>query len=390
MTTTADMAAAPRQLTARTHDEARFAERPPPLTQYLQHAVNRSRRNPLGMVREYRRLARGRGKLTLREYIQYGVYDPSHNDDRRGRFVSESLHWPITRACCDMTWQATTEDKWLCACLLARAGLPAPDVLAVVDRTNRTFPGTRTIGTAAQLRDLAVAFGGDGSPIFCKPNRGIASFGAFVITEAEPNRLRVDGRGWMDYGACLDELIGQQTYLLQPVQRNHAFLERFTNRLATVRVYVLRTDGDAKLPFAVLKMAHPRNVADNFWRPGNLACDVDPENGAIRTARTKDPFGTTDHVDHPVSGHRLVGETIPGWRRVVDLVRNVSPLFAPVRYQSMDIAILADGPTVIEVNTGGAFNLPQLASGRGFLSDAVLEFLGRQLALGSVRRPLTA
>ena len=41
----------------------------------------------------------------------------------------------------------------------------------------------------------------------------------------------------------------------------------------------------------------------------------------------------------------------------------------------MDVAILADGPTVIEVNTGGAFNLPQLASGRGFLCDTVLDFL---------------
>ena len=77
-----------------------------------------------------------------------------------------------------------------------------------------------------------------------------------------------------------------------------------------------------------------------------------------------------------MSGHRLVNETIPSWERVVDLVRDVSAVFAPVRYQSMDIAILADGPSVIEVNTGGAFSLPQLAAGRGFLSDAVLEFLG--------------
>lgn len=96
----------------------------------------------------------------------------------------------------------------------------------------------------------------------------------------------------------------------------------------------------------------------------------------IRTARTKDTFGSTDHVHHPVSGQRIVDETIPGWSRVVDLVRDVSSLFAPVRYQSMDIAILPGGPTVIEVNTGGAFNLPQLASGCGFLSDTVLEFLG--------------
>ena len=39
----------------------------------------------------------------------------------------------------------------------------------------------------------------------------------------------------------------------------------------------------------------------------------------------------------------------------------------------MDIAILEEGPSVIEVNSGGAFNIVQLAGGRGFLADEVLE-----------------
>ena len=40
----------------------------------------------------------------------------------------------------------------------------------------------------------------------------------------------------------------------------------------------------------------------------------------------------------------------------------------------MDIAITADGPVLIEINTGGGFDLPQLASGEGFLSDEVANF----------------
>jgi hypothetical protein len=40
----------------------------------------------------------------------------------------------------------------------------------------------------------------------------------------------------------------------------------------------------------------------------------------------------------------------------------------------MDIALTSDGPMLIEINTGGGFDLPQLASGRGFLTDDVCEF----------------
>ena len=365
----------PRLQNARERDEREFNTTKPPLTQYLQHAVIASGRNPLSMAREYLKLPRGRGRVTLQEYVQFAMYKASFNDDDRSRFLSEALHWPITRACCDMTWQATTEDKWLCAQILGVAGLPVPPTLAVIDKADRTFPGTRTLRSAPQLGDLVYSHCRDERSLFCKPNCGIASFGTFIVTEAEPSRLYVDGEGWMDYDACLHEFVGNETYLLQPLQRNHPLVGRYTDRLATVRVYVLRSDAGVKLPFAILKMAAPEHSADNFWRPGNLACDIDPATGVIRRARTKDLFGTTDHAEHPGSGIPLVGQTLPLWDQVVALVLESSSIFAPIRYQSMDIAIQKDGPVVIEINTGGAFNLPQLATGQGFLTDEVLEFL---------------
>ena len=128
------------------------------------------------------------------------------------------------------------------------------------------------------------------------------------------------------------------------------------------------------IPFAVLKLPSRDNVADQFWRPGNIACDVDPDTGKILRARTKDRLGTADHEIHPTTGVPLVGETLPMWDRVIALARTCAPVFAPVRYQSMDIAISGDGPVLIEINTGGGFDLPQLASGRGFLTDEVREF----------------
>ena len=75
------------------------------------------------------------------------------------RFVTNNLHWPITRACCDMTCQGMTEDKWLCASLLGQAEIRVPETLAVIDAGPRTYPGTLKIATAAGglrgLRDRA-------------------------------------------------------------------------------------------------------------------------------------------------------------------------------------------------------------------------------------------
>ena len=328
----------------------------------------------MSIAREYIPLARGRGRVTLPEYVQYGIYDPSLSRDDRSRFISEALHWPIVRRCNDITWEAATEDKWLCAQILGCAGVRVPAMLAVIDTSDRTFPGTRTIRTERELRDLFMSYCRGGASVFCKPNGGIASFGAFIVDAAESEGLHVVGEGFMGYDVCLAEFVGGECYVAQEILANHPFLARYSDRLATVRVYMLRTEGGVRLPFAALKVAAPDEIADNYWRPGGLACDIDPQTGAIRTARTKDTFGTTAHDVHPETGAALVGEVLPMWDRVVSLARECSSIFGPVRYASMDVAVLADGPAVVEVNTGGAFNIPQLASGRGFLTDEVLEF----------------
>jgi len=349
-------------------DSARAA-----LIEYLRHAQKMSGRRPLELIREFFRLARGSGRLTWTEYVQYGVYDNTrYSPDEQSRFLTNTLHWPITHVCCDMTWQATTEDKWLCSHILARAGIRVPETLAVIDKTGRSYPGTHKISTAAQLRDFMMS--GDTLPLFGKENRGICSFGAFLADDADEYAVSLKGHGRIGYDACMDEFAGETTYLLQRLETNHSFFDRYTDNLATVRVCILMDKDAIRIPFAVLKLPSRDNVADSFWRPGNLACDLNIQSGRIRTVRSKDRFGTTDHDAHPETGAPILGEVIPMWDRVLDLVRRCAPVFQPVRYQSMDIAITPEEPVLIEINTGGGFDLPQLASGKGFLTEEVREF----------------
>lgn len=356
-----------------TRDRQAFFDKKPSSSQYLRHAVTKSGRRPMTLMREFLRLRRGRGKLTFHEYVQYGVYDSERiGPDEKLRFIANDLHWPITYTCCDMTFQSVTEDKWLCSQTLSGSDICVPQTLAVVDRGPRSYPGTRKISTAAEFKDFVAC--PDATPFFAKENRGICSWGAMVGLEADSKGIHIKNQGRVDYETLLNERIGDTPYLLQSLKRNHSWFDRYTEALATVRICILLTDDGVWVPFAVLKLPSGNNVADNFWRSGNLACDVCPKTGAVMTARTKSALGTTDYREHPETGSALVGERVPMWDRVLTLAEKAACVFEPVRYQSMDIAIGSDGPILIEANTGGGFDLPQLASGRGFLTDEVVAF----------------
>ena len=96
--------------TLRVRDERAFERLKKGTTaEYLRRASLKSGRRPLVLVSEYLKLMRGPGRMTLREYVQFGLHDPNLSDDERRRFITDTLVWPITHQCCDMTWQATTE-----------------------------------------------------------------------------------------------------------------------------------------------------------------------------------------------------------------------------------------------------------------------------------------
>jgi hypothetical protein len=81
--------------------------------------------------------------------------------------------------------------------------------------------------------------------------------------------------------------------------------------------------------------------------------------------------------EHPDSGRLLRGLVLPDWYKTIQLCLESAAIFSGLGYQSFDIALTPSGPVVVEVNTGSAFNLSQLVTGRGFLTDRFADFLRR-------------
>ena len=120
--------------------------------------------------------------------------------------------------------------------------------------------------------------------------------------------------------------------------------------LATVRIVTCRTpSGSVDLMPATLKMPWGA-VADNMAQ-GGLVAPVDPTGHIAVPSLLQGRKTRGQKVDaHPDTGTRLEGFEIPFWREVVGLSMAAHAAFASMFFIGWDIAILNDGPVILEGN----------------------------------------
>jgi len=341
-------------------------------SELLAHAARKSGKSVGKITRDWWRLRRGKGKISLQEYVTWQLYDDRFSVEDKDRFISNNLHWPITYECCDRSWDAATEDKYLADTILRGSGVPVPETLAVIDKTQRHYGDIIKISNADALRDFLTSEGA--LPLFGKVLRGICSFGAFHLTGADKTHIHMKNQDPVTYNEFMYKLIGVTPYLLQRIVHNHPEINDLCSATATVRMVTMVRGEDIFFPLTSIKIPSGGNIADAFWRPGNILCNIDPASGKFLTITTSDGPDLIRHDAHPVTGRKLIGEALPDWDSLLEISTRAARLFTPVRYQSLDVALSDKGPVVIEINTGGGFDLPQNASGVGMMTDEVRQF----------------
>lgn len=329
--------------------------------------------SPIKLGLDFRKLGKGPGKLTMGEYLRYGLYDRQKwTDDERGRFVSSEQHWPIVEHCIDHKWWAVTEDKWISSVVLDQANVPQPRIAAVFDKSPRRYPSARHLATAEELEAFLKEC--DTFPLFAKSTSGVASAGALKITGVTDTHVEIAGRDPATFAEVTETLFGSHHYLIQEFLQPHAFFDGLTDAMATIRCLNLIDENGVSVPYTALKLPGADNFADNFWRNGNMVADVDPETGQILTLVRNDDGALTRLSEHPAEGRTVIGETLPDWDEMMRINKEVALIHAPNRFASTDMALTKDGPVVVEVNNGCAFELIQIATGRGLLTDDMLAF----------------
>ena len=217
-------------------------------------------------------------------------------------------------------------------------------------------------------------------PFFSKPIAGMYSLGVAAIMGfdgaadelllADDDRISVE-RYVEDIGASSDG-----GYIFQDLLHPHQAVRRVCgDRLATVRIVVLIEDGSPEIFRTVWKIPTGANVADNFWRPGNLLAAIDPASGRIlRAVRGVGPH-QVELERHPDTDAPMKGLTLPDWDRVKELSLSAAMTLPQLRLQAWDLALCRDGPVILEVNVGGDFILPQIATGTGIMDRRFRRFL---------------
>ena len=102
---------------------------------------------------------------------------------------------------------------------------------------------------------------------------------------------------------------------------------------------------------------------------GNLLAGVDVDSGRLITAigsRSKSWPTMRDVSAHPASGASIVGVELPFWPEVLELVKRAHVSITDLHTVGWDVAVLENGPVIVEANWRYDIDLIQVAYKKGF------------------------
>lgn len=331
------------------------------------------------LMREYMQLSFGPGKLRFDDYIDLALYDRDRycGADKRS-FVGNRAMVPIwQQANFYLEPQGVVANKVTMGALLAAYGFPVIATKALFS-SKIGFAAEHTLRTREAL--IAFLLEPANFPLFGKPVDGLQSLGCASFERCEPDTARLvtsNGKA-IDVEEFADELIAHfgEGYVFQPRMSPYAANAAICgNRLGTVRVITLLREEGPQIFRACEKMPAGDNLADNYWREGNLLVRLDRNTGQRGPAVSGKGGGLRTHTHHPDSGMAIEGTMVPHWDNVCELALEGARLFKDVPLVGWDIAVTDGGGVIVEANERPDFILPQLADARGVLDEELQSFL---------------
>jgi hypothetical protein len=203
--------------------------------------------------------------------------------------------------------------------------------------------------------------------LFVKPSRGRGGEGAGLWRHsAEGYRLQ-DGAPLSPEQLVqhLAQVSKRTTLLVQPCAHNHAAIADLSNgALCTARIVTMRTEsGGHEAVCALFRMAVGDNrLVDNF-HAGGIAAPIDVATGTLGAATDwglRPRHGWKTH--HPDTGGQIEQRILPLWAETRALAERAHAAFDDRHIIGWDMAILSDGPAIVEANGGPDTDMHQRVS----------------------------
>ena len=277
------------------------------------------------------------------EYALYRFEDPARRKD-----MNEYVYWndlPGLAALIALSGadNRDVQDKDRFAQICAGHGLPHVKTLAVFDRGEQIFPAAPFLPDLPKLWTKSLRLKGGAG-------------GASWIRHGDGYRNR-DGR--VVAAVDLAREFRRQDCLVQPLIENHPDIARVSNgALAALRVVAgINEKGAAELVAALIGLPQGNRETS----VAGILCSIDLQTGCIRFG--SGPVGQPV-PRHPDTGEAIVGIKLPFWRESVALaLRAHAAAFARFPFLGWDIALTADGPILLETNSGWGAMFHQMLDG---------------------------
>lgn len=237
-------------------------------------------------------------------------------------------------------------------------GLPAVATIARVEN-----------GEITPLQDTARLpsdFRLPSADLFVKPRNGAGGRGAVLWRYVDGGRYR-NQYGRVITAAALETELKARSHRTALVIRlraaNHPQLAPLSpDALATVRLLTCRNErGEFEVTNALLRMGRRNAIVDNM-HAGGMGARIDIDTGRLGNA-TAGAWGLGPGLRwwdaHPDTGAHILGRQLPFWPQVLDLGRSAHTLFPDQVAIGWDIAILADGPCLVEGNKSPDLDIVQ-------------------------------
>lgn len=343
--------------------------------------------SPTAIAATFARLARGPGKVSFQDFIRLRLFDrevtsaaaPSEFvGQRRNRDICVTVNYRHD-------WYGLMSDKVALSAYLASYGLPTIPIAAIYAPAVGGAPPV--LSDRQALESFLTALGN--FPLFGKPVEGFQSLGSIALRRwhaAEGQLETMDGRRipLTQFVSEIEEHY-RSGYVFQPLKSPHGRVgELCGQRLASVRILTALTETGPRVIRACWKIPAGGNLADNYWRPGNLLAQIDLDSGKVLRVTSGAGLNMTVHEQHPDSGRPLIGFGLPSWDEMKRLALQGARVMRHMPLIGWDIAPAESGPVIVEMNETPDFFLVQFADRRGILDAefrAFMDFQAKNAAL---------
>jgi hypothetical protein len=342
----------------------------PTVAELLARVTAASGLGPMAVMKDFWGLSRGPGKLSFNDYVKYRLFDKDFygDADRKAFLGQRANHALMLEVNYRHDWFALLNNKIAFQGYVAGYGLP---VIATLGLYAPGFTGSadaRLLDDAAALKAFLLTPGH--YPMFGKPVEGVQSLGSLALQacDAKAGTVTAVGGDVLPVDAVVDAIAAHfaDGFMFQPLHGSPRDLAPVIGpRLSTVRVVTLQSDDGPRVHKAVWKIPAAGNVADNYWRPGNVLAALDPDTGAIVSASSGVGLGFAAVTHHPDTGAGLAGVRAPFWGEVKQRALEGARALRHFGLLGWDIGLAEHGPVVVEANEAPDLTLIQVAERKG-------------------------